>query len=311
VRITWILFGAATILGLVALGRAAARRPQGAVPFADVRRPIIFAHRGGAGEAPESTMTAILAAASDPEMAIELDVRRTRDGHIIVFHDGTVDRTTEGGGEVADMDLAQLKALDAGFCATPGYETGTAVRGSCHQETAARFPLRGKNHRIATLAEVLAALPKKTLIGIEVKAPGFEEQLATMLRASGRVGRLIVGSEDPAIAERLNAVLPEVPHYFPASAAVRFVVATRLGGGYLSWPTYQVLAVPRAGGGLRADTARLIAGAHRRGVLVAYWVINDESDMEALIRLGADAIMTDYPARARQVMQRIGMAPAR
>jgi glycerophosphoryl diester phosphodiesterase len=307
VRLTWVLFGAAGILSCVALGRAAIRRPAAPVPFGELHRPIIFAHRGGAAEAPESTLTAILGAARDPALAIELDVRRTRDGHIIVFHDGTVDRTTEGSGEVAAMDLAELKALDAGFCATPDQGTGTAVRGSCHQETAARFPLRGKDHRIATLAEVLAALPRTTLIGIEVKAAGFEEQLAGELRASSRLDRLIVGSEDPDIAEKLNAVLPEVPHYFPANAAVRFVVATRLSGGHLSWPRYQVLAVPRAGGGLRADTARLIAGAHRRGVLVAYWVINEESDMEALFRLGADAIMTDYPSRARAVLKRLGL----
>jgi hypothetical protein len=120
------------------------------------------------------------------------------------------------------------------------------------------------------------------LIGIEVKAPGFEEQLATTLRASGRVGRLIVGSEDPAIAERLNAVLPEVPHYFPASAAVRFVVATRSGRRAPLLADYQVLAVPRRAAGCARTPARLIAAPTVGGVFVAYWVINEESDMEAL-----------------------------
>jgi glycerophosphoryl diester phosphodiesterase len=298
------------LLGALALGGVAFRHPASALPFADLRRPIVFAHRGGGGEAPESTLSAILAAARIPDAAVELDLRRSRDGHIVVIHDRTVDRTTEGTGEVADLDLAQLKALDAGYCATPGEDAGTALRGSCHQETEARFPFRGKGHRIPTLEEVLAAVPAETLIGIEVKEAGFEAQLAAMVRASGR-RRIIVGSEDADITARLDAALPEVHRYFPASAAVRFVLGARLAAGYLSWPAFQILAVPRSGGGLRTDTERLVRAAHNRGVFVAYWVVNDEAEMERLFRLGADAIMTDYPARAQRVAVRFRKALTR
>ena len=274
-------------------------------PFPDLARPIIFAHRGGAGEAPESTLGAMQAAlAANPGVAIELDVHQSRDGHIVVIHDDTVDRTTNGTGPVAQRTLAELQALDAGYCATPGQRRGTAPRGACRAATGS-FPFRGKGYRIPTLDEVLATLPRETLIGIEVKAAGFEPTLAERLRASGRLRRLVVGSARDDIAQRLRKLLPQVPHYFPRWAGMRFATAIKLSDGRLSSPDYQVFATPRAASGMQLDTAGLIRAASKLGVLVAYWTINDADDMERLLRLGAHAIMTDYPDRASKVAQRL------
>ena len=274
-------------------------------PLPDVPRPIIFAHRGGAGEAPESTLGAMQAAlAANPGVAIELDVHQSRDGHIVVIHDDTVDRTTNGTGAVAQLTLAELQALDAGFCATPGERRGTAARGACREGTG-KFPFRGKGYRIPTLQEVLAQLPRETLIGMEVKAPGFEPKLAEVLRASGRLRRLIVGAARDDIAVRLRQLLPQVPHYFPRWAGMRFATSIKLSNGRLSSPDYQVFATPQAASGMRLDTAGLIQAARRLGVLVAYWTINDPEHIDRLLRLGADAIMTDYPDRASKVAQRL------
>jgi glycerophosphoryl diester phosphodiesterase len=290
------------LVGLIPASRGC--QPRTAV-LADVPRPIVFAHRGGSGEAAENTLAAMQAAiAGDPAVAIETDVRRSRDGHLVLIHDATVDRTTNGRGAVDALTLAELQALDAGYCATPGVGRGTASASVCRGTgDAGRFPLRGRGHRIPTLAEVLAALPGQTLIGIEVKAAGFEEQLARQLRESGRLRRLVVGSAIDGVSDRLRRLLPEVPHYFPRWAGVRLAAAAKLSNGHLSRPVYQVLALPREGGGFQLDTPGMVQVAHRLGLAITYWTINDAPEMERLLRLGADGIITDYPRRARAVVE--------
>jgi glycerophosphoryl diester phosphodiesterase len=271
----------------------------------DVPRPIVFAHRGGSGEAPENTLRAMQAAlAANPDVAIELDVRRSRDGHLVVIHDASVDRTTDGRGAVAERTLAELQALDAGYCATPGRGRGTASPTTCRGDSADRFPFRGQGYRIPTLAEVFSALPRDTLIGIEVKAPGYETQLAEQLRQAGRPRRLVVGSAQDDVAAKLRALLPELPQYFPRSAGVRFAAAAKFTNGAMARPDYQVFAVPLKGAGLRLDTAGMIQAARASGVLIAFWTINDQAEMDRLVRLGADGIITDYPGRANRLASR-------
>jgi glycerophosphoryl diester phosphodiesterase len=298
-----IALAAIALAGLGAARFAPAGTPRPPV-LPGARRPLVFAHRGGAGEAPESTLAAFLAAsAHDPEAVLELDVRASRDGQIVVIHDDSVERTTNGRGRVADLTLAELQALDAGWCATPGRDAGTARRGHCDGPAGA-YPFRGRGHRIPTLAEVLAAVPAETIVAVEVKVGGFEEPLARLLRASGRVPRIVLGSGTGAVADRLRALLPEAPAYFPTGPALRLALAAKL-GGRLARPAFDVLATPRAALLLRLDRPDLLEAAHRLGVLVAYFIIDDDAEMERLLRLGADALITDYPARARQVIERL------
>lgn len=317
-RITALLCGCLFAVLLVGVGgRACKAQPRRSVA-AELPRPIVFAHRGGGGEAPESTVLGMQAAlARDPQVVIELDVRRSRDGQLVVIHDGTVDRTTNGSGRVAELSYAELAALDAGHCATPGRGRGTASRGDCRdpaQATASRFPLRGKGYRIPLLSEVLTSLPASAVIGIEVKEPGFEQQLVDLLRKSGRPPRLFLGSAHDEVAERLKSLLPEAWYYFPRSAATRLAASVKLSNGRLSRPDYDVLAIPTGAMGLRLDTRGMIGAAHQLGLLVAFFTINDEGIMQTLVERGADAIITDYPGRARKVIDRLkntGAAPAR
>jgi glycerophosphoryl diester phosphodiesterase len=233
---------------------AACRAPERAPVLADLRRPIVFAHRGGSGEGPESTLATMLAAlARDPEVAIELDVHRSRDGHLVVIHDDTVDRTTDGHGRVSALTLAELQALDAGHCATPGRGRGTAPPGAC-AVAGGDFPFRGRGHSIPTLDQVLAALPRETPMMVEVKEAGFEDQLAETLRRSGRLDRLVMGSGRDDTARKLRQALPDALQFFPRASGVRLGAGLVLAGGRLSQPAYQVLATPRAALGARIDS---------------------------------------------------------
>jgi glycerophosphoryl diester phosphodiesterase len=269
-------------------------------------RPLVFAHRGGGGVAPEATLPTLVGAhARHPEAVIEFDVHRSRDGHIVVIHDASVDRTTDGRGRVSELTLAELQALDAGYCATPGIGIGTEDEGDCHRADPARFPLRGQGFRIPTLAEVFAALPAEALISIELKQAGMEAELAAVLRASGRMDRLIVGSEFDDAAVRLEHLLPELPHYYPTAAATCLALAAKTVGNYAACPHYDAFASPLSGAGLALDTPGVLRSAHRDGVAVIYWTIDEPAEMEHLFRLGADGIYTDYPDEAFAVLQRL------
>ena len=277
--------------------------------FRTLQLPVVFAHRGGGGNEPEATVPTMLGTHTrNPAAIIEFDVHRSRDGTLVVIHDATVDRTTDGAGRVADMTLEDLKALDAGYCATPGEGNGTNFGNACRDGDPANYPFRGKGYQIPTLQEVLEALPDDTLISIEVKQSGIERQVAEELRASGRLARMIVGAEYDDIATRVKDALPEVPGYLPTGAAKCFALSAKGGWSYAACPLYEIFASPLSGAGLALDTRGIIDAAHSDGIAVVYWTINDEATMERLFVLGADGIYTDYPDMAFAVLERLRAA---
>ena len=297
------------LAGLLLLGLGCADRELHPFFLADAshRRPFIFAHRGGGGSlGPEEALPTLLQAQkNDPLAVVEFDLHRSRDGQLIVLHDDTVDRTTAGRGRVEDLSLAELQALDAGYCFRPGKGDGTAEGAECRAGDPADFPRRGKGDRIATLAEVLAALPLDAWVSIEVKTSGIERQFADMARASGRMSRMITGSEDDDVAVRLKDLLPELPQYLPRGAATCLALASKLRLNDPDCPQYEAFASPLEGAGLALDTRPVLDMAHANGVVVIYWTINEEPEMERLLRLGADGLFTDYPDIARKVVDRL------
>jgi glycerophosphoryl diester phosphodiesterase len=244
----------------------------------------------------------------NPAVVIEFDVHKSRDGQIVVMHDATVDRTTNGTGRVSDLTLTELKALDAGYCATPNQGNGTAETGQCHAADAAGFPFRGMGYQVPTLQEVLAALPDEAFLSIELKQSGTEREVADLLRASGRLAKMIVGAEFDDMAARIKDALPEVPGFLPTGAAKCFALSTKAGWDYPACPAYEAFASPLSGAGLALDTRGVIDAAHSQGMAVIYWTINDDPSMDRLFRLGADGIYTDYPDRARSVLEQLRAA---
>jgi glycerophosphoryl diester phosphodiesterase len=275
-------------------------------------RPLIIAHRGGGGLAPEATVATMLAThAANPTAVLEFDVHVSRDGELVVIHDGTVDRTTDGTGRVADLTLSELRALDAGFCATPNVGNGTHGRRDCRTADPSLFPFRGTGYQIPTLDEVLAAIPAEAFISVEVKERGIERRVADVLRSTGRLARMAVGAEFDDMAVRVRDALPEVAGYLPTSAATCFALAAKAGwGDYAACPFYEIFAAPRSQSGLSLDTRGIIDAAHAQGMAVVYWTINDPAAMEEVFRLGADGIYTDYPALARTTLEQLRVTGA-
>jgi glycerophosphoryl diester phosphodiesterase len=243
--------------------------------------------------APENTLVAFAAAIEAGAERLELDVHATADGHVIVLHDQTVDRTTDGTGAVQELSLAALQALDAGarFQAADG-----------------RFPFRNRGVRVPTLAEVLAAYPGVPL-NIEIKqaAPPIETAVLAVLDRHAAREQTLLAAEDAAIMARIRAAAPEMLTSFSAAEVADFVFRVREGrlGDYR--PPGVALQVPPAYAGIPIVTPETVAAAHALGVEVHVWTINAAAEMERLLDLGVDGIMTDFPALGVAVLRRRGL----
>jgi len=242
---------------------------------------------------PENTLDAFAAGLKAGAERLELDVHATADGAVVVLHDATVDRTTDGTGPVRMLPLAALERLDAGhrFRAPDG-----------------TYPYRARGVRVPTLAALLEAFPGVPL-NIEIKQhePAIEAAvLATLDRFAARE-RTLLAAEDVAIMARIRAHAPEVLTGFAASEVAEFIFGLRDGtlGGYR--PPGVALQVPPAFQGMAIVTPESVAAAHALGLEVHVWTINDEAEMEHLLDLGVDGLMTDFPARAAAVLRRRGL----
>jgi glycerophosphoryl diester phosphodiesterase len=253
-------------------------------PFlASLPRPAAFAHRGGARAYPENTLVAFERALKLHHMdVLELDVHSSRDGVLVVSHDATVERCTDGVGAVSSMTVAELKGLDAG----------------------AFFPeWKGKGVKIPTLAEVLEAFPKARL-NIELKHAGPEELFLKTLEEHGALERVCIGSEHDTVAARLAELEPEVCRFYPANAALQVAMGVWGAAPLEADPRYDVLEVPHVYGGEVVTTKKFFEACASVGVPVFVWVVDEAEQMRSLIADGAQGVMTDLPAVLQEVLRR-------
>lgn len=242
-----------------------------------------FAHQGGGLLAPENTLAAFELGATYQPDALELDIQMTRDGQIVVMHDPTVDRTTNGHGPVAGFTLAELQRLDAGYHFTP--------------DGGATYPFRGQGVTVPTLSEIFARFPH-LLINIDLKEPmpGKEDQLWRTLQEARAADRAIVGSFVCAPLRRFRRLTGGTVATSACPGEVTaFVLYCRLYATRLLRPAYQALQVPETHRGIRIVSPASVRAAHQAGIKVHVWTINARPDMERLLDWGVDGIMTDRP----------------
>lgn len=252
--------------------------------YFDAPRPIAFAHRGGAKLWPENTLTAFEGAIELGYRYIETDAHLTRDGVLVLFHDATLDRTTDGHGPIAARTLAELQRLDAGHRFSPD---GRA------------FPWRGRGVRIPTLDEALALHPDLRL-NIEMKArtPPMMEAMWRFIESRGCHDRLLVAAEHTPTGRAFRRLSRgRVATSAGAREVLTFWLAARGRVPRLPRIDYDALQVPEHHHGLRVVDAGLVRAAHRRGLHVHVWTVDDPEAMTRLQALGVDGIMTDRPDR--------------
>ncbi|MFN8474433.1 MAG: glycerophosphodiester phosphodiesterase [Anaerolineae bacterium] len=248
-------------------------------------RQLNLAHRGARMVAPENTLAAFRAALEMGADGIELDVQLSADGAIVVHHDFDLGRTNNGAGPLKRQTLAQLKRLDAG---------------SWRDAEFAR-------ERIPTLAEVFQLLDRQMVVNVELKTrsffdDGLEKAVVEEIKRSHMVDKVILSSFNPRSLMRVRSISsqlplgllysPDQPIHLRRAWLRRFVRPEAL------HPRFDMV-----------DQA-FMQEAKAEGYRVNVWTVNEVEDMERLLKLKVDAIITDRPNILRQVMTNMGLAPA-
>jgi glycerophosphoryl diester phosphodiesterase len=248
------------------------------------RRPLVIAHRGGAGLWPENTLYAFERAVAAGVDVIETDAHLTSDGAVVLIHDATVERTTDGAGRIGEMTLAGLKKLDAGHRWSP--------------DGGRTFPHRGRGLTVPTLAEAFA-LTGGLRFNIEPKQDSDElvNSLCAAIREHRMSERVVVASFRQSTLEKFRRACPEVATSASTSEASSFLAMYKAGLADSYSPPMQALQVPEYAAGMHVLTADFVAAAHGRNLQVHAWTVNGVEDMRRLIGVGVDGIMTDYPDR--------------
>ncbi|MBK9290517.1 MAG: glycerophosphodiester phosphodiesterase [Bacteroidetes bacterium] len=252
-------------------------------------RPLVIAHRGASGSAPENTLAAVSKAMEIGADLIEIDVHLTRDRQLVVIHDYTVDRTTNGTGKIKDLDFNTIRELDAGSW----------------------FSKEFAGEMVPTLDEVLRLIGGKHKLLIEIKPTWTgdhetEKQVLGYIRAHAAESWCVVQSFDPQVIRNLRQLdpkielhqlvvgnLPLLPLHFHKSLA---------GGSYLRHRD-----VAAVNPNYRFVGAGKIKRLHKRGQKVFVWTVDEPHKMEALIDAGADGIITNHPERLINILKNKGL----
>ena len=271
------LFACAGILFLTTAVVGAADRPATIEEFYDSSaRTRVIAHRGFSGAAPENTIAAVRAAIEIQADMAEIDVTLTADGHIVVIHDETLDRTTNGGGLVSDFGLTALQQLDAGSWFAP----------------------RFAGERIPTLDTVLDEVEGRILLNVEIKSEsvdrGVVPKLASSIRKRGMIDQVVVSSFSPTALEQMHSEAPEIrtavlynTKFHQGRDAVEIV--TGLGATVFNIKRQRL-------------TKKMMRRCEDNDIPVGIYTVNKPRRMRRLVKKGIDAIFTDHPDRLLEVL---------
>ncbi|MFB3896283.1 MAG: glycerophosphodiester phosphodiesterase [bacterium] len=233
-----------------------------------MKKPICIAHRGFSGVAPENTLIAFQKAIELKPDGFELDVHLSHDGEVIVMHDDAVDRTTNGKGKIVDLTLKELKQLDAGSW----------------------FDTKYAGERIPTLSEALALAKDKLDVMVELKATGTAEKAIPLIEQFGMVDQVVIfsfSSELLKIAKSINPnlsmlhllwVRPEEKDTFPIETLIIRTLAAHANIIGMNW---------------NGVTPRLVDMAHKRGLGIRVYTVDETADMQAMIDMGVDGIISN------------------
>ncbi len=250
-------------------------------PYFGPAVPIPFAHRGGAKRWPENTLLAFGKAAELGYRHIETDLRLTADGHFVCFHDPTLERTTNGRGNLSDYTLSELQRLDAGYNFVEG--------GS--------YAFRGAGATIPSLEDALA-YDSSLRFNLEIKLedPRVARRLWELIEHHGIHDRVLVASEHDEVTDEFRRhSRGRVVTSAGRRGALRFWARVLSGAWRTAVFPFDALQIPPLFHGIRVVTPRFVQAAHHHGIQIHIWTIDDPAEMYGLLASGVDGLMTDVP----------------
>jgi glycerophosphoryl diester phosphodiesterase len=262
--------------------------------FFDVDRPIVIGHRGSAGDRPENTLLSFETALAEGAQILESDIHLSRDGVPILLHDPGLERTTNGKGDASQSTWHELCALDAGI----HFEDADGNR-----------PFRGKGIRISSLEEAFACFPDAHF-NLEIKCAGAQGIRATLnlIERFERADRTLVAAGEDVIMRDLRTALATHrarPAIGASLSEIVAAVSSAINGSDMP-EGVMALQIPSMFGGKPLATREFVEHAHANDVQVHVWTVNDLEEIEALLNLGVDGIVTDYPGRMNEWLKRVG-----
>jgi glycerophosphoryl diester phosphodiesterase len=257
-------------------------------------KPRIVGHRGAAGDAPENTLPSFRKAFDNGADLVEMDVRGTKDGEVVIIHDPTLDRTTSGRGRVNEQTLRELRAFDAGYRFSP--------------DGGVSFPFRGEKIEIPTLEEFFSSLPlANAIIEIKKSRPPIVMKVVETIRRLGKEGQALLATEDDRIMadirREIAATAPGIATGFSYGEVASFIQWATSGKKSAFAPSGEALQIPCKYRGITLVRAETVQAAHELGIEVFVWTVNDTGQMADLLALGVDGIITDYPRRLRDLVR--------
>ncbi len=251
---------------------------------------LVISHQGGDFLWPSNTLYAFENSVELGVDILEFDIHGSKDGELVVIHDDTVDRTTDGSGLVKEQTVSELKALNAGHNWSP-------------ERKGERFPYRDLNLEIPLLTEVFDAFPNEHM-SIEIKQlePSITQSLCDLIREYKLETQVLVGSFHPEALQDFRERCPEVATS-TTSTEVRnaFILRTLFLDKFFP-ATAQAFQVPESQGRLRIITPKFIKLAKNKNMNLQAWTINETADMQRLVEMGIDGIITDRPDRLKKVL---------
>lgn len=264
-------------------------------PFLDPM-PRVIAHRGDSHHFPENTLEAFTSAVSMNIDVIETDVHLSKDGSVVIWHDDTLERNTDGVGKVEDHTLTELKQLDAGY-------TFTSDGGKS-------FPFRGKQVQIATLDEALEACPDQRFnVDLKSKDPAIVEAFASVVHRHQAENRILCASFHLQNLKLMRTYNPRILTSLTTWEVLPLLLKQKLHilPAILNTERTMVFQVPVKQWGIHVITDAFIQEFHQREAVIQVWTINDEHHMRTLFEMGVDSIMTDDPATVIRVANELSL----
>lgn len=251
--------------------------------------PRVFGHRGAAGLAPENTLPSFALGLALGANVLELDVHGSKDGVIVVFHDPTLERTTDGEGDLKDHTWNELQKLDAGYHFTRG---------------GGDFPYRGHSVRITSLEGLFTTHPTAQFnIEIKQEEPAIVEDTIRLIRGLGIESRVLLAAEHDSIMQSIRQHAGEIPTSASTGDVVDFIGRVQSGSldGYK--PAFRALQIPPRFGDIELASPDTVRVAHSLGIEMHIWTINQPDEMRELVALGVDGIISDLPGLAADVLR--------